>query len=208
MAVSSKKLSSLRMPLVEATPESLAGYGRLVSDPEAQPIEIVTWPAQSWRPVDAGTGNEGGTVEGVFRFWWDAGALHGRNEAVRDQYLLGHLSDAPEGPSLLIRHANYHPDGGQLFHPMAPGPFVAPLALPGDDVKPADFIAFYCDGRQGLYLHPGVWHEAIVPLAPEATFLDRQGRVHARVSCHFDQEFGLELAVPLPQLSDKIGRAP
>jgi len=30
---------------------------------------------------------------------------------------------------ILLRHANYHPDGGQLFFPMEAGPFVAPLTI-------------------------------------------------------------------------------
>jgi len=31
----------------------------------------------------------------------------------------------------------------------------------------------------------------------DAEFDDRQGRVHARVSCHFPEEFGAYLSVPL-----------
>jgi hypothetical protein len=50
---------------------------------------------------------------------------------------------------------------------------------------------------QGLYIDPGVWHEAVVPLAGRAAFDDRQGRVHARVSCTFVEEFGAYLSVPL-----------
>jgi len=40
-------------PLVAATNISLEGYGCLVETPAAFPIEIVRWPAQGWRPVDA-----------------------------------------------------------------------------------------------------------------------------------------------------------
>ena len=106
-------------------------------------------------------------------------------------------AERPERSRVLIRHANYHPDGGQLFFPEARTPFVAPLALPGDDVTPRDFVAFYCDGSRGLYIHPGVWHEAILPLCESAAFADKQGRVHARVSCDFVREFGTYLSVPL-----------
>ena len=56
---------------------------------------------------------------------------------------------------------------------------------------------FYCDGSFGIYFHPGVWHTPALPLAPAAEFDDRQGRVHARVSCHFPEEFGAYLSVPL-----------
>ena len=205
-ALPENSLELFELPLVVATPESLEGYGCLVSDPEAQDIEIVTWPAQGWRPVDEGTGNEGGTTEGTFIFWWGGDLLYGRNEAVGGEYHIGWACE-PERASrevqtasrdrVLIYHANYHPDGGQMFFPLDGKPFVSPLALPGDDVRPEQFKVFYFDGSQGLYIHPGVWHEAVFPLADEARFFDRQGKVHARVSCDFDREFGCLLDVPL-----------
>jgi hypothetical protein len=42
-----------------------------------------------------------------------------------------------------------------------------------------------------------------VPLNDEAEFLDRQGRVHARVSVDFVKEFGCYLSVPLPRRQRK-----
>jgi len=98
---------------------------------------------------------------------------------------------------VLVWHANYHPDGGQLFFPKERSPFIVPLALPGDDLTPDKFVGFYCDGSAGLYFHPGVWHTPALPFSPSAVFDDRQGRVHARVSCHFVDEFGKYLSVPL-----------
>ena len=53
-------LPLVAVPLVIATDESVQGYGCLIDDPTAFEIEIVTWPALGWRPVDAGTGNEAG----------------------------------------------------------------------------------------------------------------------------------------------------
>jgi ureidoglycolate lyase len=82
--------------------------------------------------------------------------------------------------------------------------FVVPLALPGDDVTPEKFITFRCEGGQGLYVHPGVWHGAVVPLDDHAVLLDRQSRVHARVSVDFAKEFGCYLSVPL----DRGGGSP
>lgn len=52
--------------VVDATEESLRHYGLLVSDPRERSIEIVRWPAQGSRPVDADTGDQGGSTEGVF----------------------------------------------------------------------------------------------------------------------------------------------
>ena len=206
LAVPEDNTDIFEIPLVEASAESLKGYGLLVDDYEGTAIEIVPWPAQGRRPIDPGTGDQGGTTEGRFHFRWAGELLYGHNEAVNDSYLLGwsrrpeeasETAERPERSRVLIRHANYHPDGGQLFFPEARTPFVAPLALPGDEVTPGDFVAFYCDGSRGLYLHPGVWHEAILPLSESAAFADKQGRVHARVSCDFVREFGTYLSVPL-----------
>src|SRR5579862_8499258 len=194
-------------PLVVATPESLQGFGLLVDDPETFPIEIVQWPAQGWRAIDANTGNQGGVTEGLFEFCWQGETLYARNNAVGDSYLFG-WSTWPEEASrsaagrrerALIWRANYHPDGGQLFHPLDRQSFVVPLALPGDDVTPERFVTFWCDGSRGLYLHPNVWHGALVPHADQAQFLDRQGRVHARVSVNFVKEFGCYLGASLRQ---------
>ena len=194
-------------PLVIATDESLKGYGRLVDDPKSFAIEIVRWPKQGWRPIDENSGDQGGVTEGVFEFAWREGTLFARNNAVGDSYLFG-WSTWPEEASgdchkrrerALIWRANYHPDGGQLVYPLHGETFVVPLALPGDDVTPERFVSFWCDGSRGLYIRPNVWHGAFVPHADEAHFLDRQGRVHARVSIDFPKEFGCYLGVPLTQ---------
>ena len=193
-------------PLTAASDESLSGLGALVDDPHAFPIEIVRWPAQGWRAVDDGSGDQGGVAEGLFEFEWRGETLFARNNAVGDAYLFGwstwpeeasaHAPGRPRDRALTWR-ANYHPDGGQLVWPIKGESFVVPLAPPGDDVKPEDFKAFRCDGTRGLYIRPNVWHGAFVPHADTATFLDRQGRVHARVSVDFPKEFGCYLAVSL-----------
>jgi hypothetical protein len=194
-------------PLVRATARSLEGYGRLVDDPRDCAIEIVRWPAAGRRPVDPGTGDQGGTAVGTFEFWWRGDIMFGRNTAVNDEYLLGWSRNPGEATTddshraprtqLLLWHANYHPDGGQLFFPHDGTAFVSALALPGDDVTPDDFVTFYVDGGRGLYLHPNVWHEAVFPLATPSRFHDEQGRVHARVSVNFAEEFGVFLAMPM-----------
>lgn len=194
------------VPLIVADDETVQGYGRMVDDPEDCEIEIVRWPAQGWRLVDQDSGDEGGVAEGIFHGRWEGDVLMGRNEAVGGHYVLGWSRDPQEAGTesdgaareqVLLWHLNYHPDGGQLFFPLEAKPFVVPVALPGDDLTPDKVVAFWCDGSRGLYIHPNIWHEGIFPVTDAQRFLDRQGRVHARVSCDVAQEFGVYLAVPL-----------
>jgi ureidoglycolate lyase/seryl-tRNA synthetase len=191
-------LAHVEMPVVTATAESLAGYGHLVDDPAECTVEIVRWPARGTRPIDADTGDQGGTTEGVFVSEWQGDVLYGRNAAVGGHYILAYAqpperarTDHAEPPRrMLLWHANYHPDGGQLFFPLDRRPFYVPLALPGDDVTPERFVCFRFDGRQGLYIHPDIWHEGVFGLAGTQRFFDKQGAVHARVSVAFAREFG------------------
>ena len=152
-------LPLFQVPLVVASDENTKGYGYLVDDPAACDIEIVRWRAQGWRPVDEDSGDEGGVVEGIFHGEWSGDILMGRNEAVGGEYVLGWSRDPQQASAseattprdqVLLWHMNYHPDGGQLFFPMDNKPFVVPVAMPGDDLKPEHVVAFWCDGTRGL----------------------------------------------------------
>ncbi len=198
--------NKIEIPLIEATNQNLKEYGYLVNDFDQCKIEIVTWPKQGWRNIEEGTGNEGGTTEGPFETWWEESILYGRNNAVEHKgeydkdgrYLLGYSSDPDDSSNkftsedpkqIYIWHVNYHPDGGQLFFPEDNKPFISPLALPGDDIQPDNFKAFYFNGSQGLYIHPNIWHEGVFPTKGRATFKGKQGKVHARVSIDLHEEF-------------------
>lgn len=193
------------MPVIDATEDNLRGFGTLVDDPHDFPIEIARWPAQGWRPVDTDSGDEGGTTRGVFVSEWKGDILYGRNEAVGGHYILAYGTEPAEARDdhartptrMLLWHANYHPDGGQLFFPLERRPFLVPLALPGDDVKPEDFVCFRFDGSRGLYIHPNIWHEGVFTASGAQRFHDEQGAVHARVSVDFPREFGCLLEASL-----------
>ena len=58
---------------------------------------------------------------------------------------------------------------------------------------------------KGVYIHPGVWHNAVYthPQHGERrTFFNRQGKVHARVSVNWADEFGVLMQVPLLEPTD------
>jgi hypothetical protein len=193
------------MPVVDATDAALKGYGFLVDDRHQCQVEIVRWPAQGWRTVDDDSGNEGGTTQGVFVSEWRGDILYGSNEAVGGHYILAYAiapsraddTHRRDPDAMLLWHCNYHPDGGQLFFPLEAKPFLVPLALPGDDVRPEHFVCFRFDGTRGLYIHPNVWHEGVFALRGTQRFHDEQGAVHARVSVDFAREFGCLLEAPL-----------
>ncbi|WP_079253617.1 ureidoglycolate lyase [Endozoicomonas arenosclerae] len=196
-----------KVPMIRADAVSFAEYGRIVDNFEQEEIIIETWPAQGWRPVESGTGNEGGTTEGDFEFQRAGELMLARNHAVDGQYVTGWFADPATASAdntenvdysrVLVREANYHPDGGQLFYPKNREPFVALLALPGDDVKPSDFVAFYCDGSFGIQIFPNIWHQPLYPVADYAEFKDKQGKVHACIAVDFVKEFNVYLEVPL-----------
>ena len=195
-----------RVPLLLATDAALAGYGRRVTDFAAAEVTIVTWPQGGWRAVVPGTGNEGGIVADAFVMERRGEVQHATNLAVGRSYVTGWYADPatasesrePADVSRIYTHeANYHPDGGQVFFPRHGAAFVALLARPGDDVRPESFVAFLCDGSFGIHIDPGVWHQPVFPVARQASFDDKQGRVHACVAVNFVAEFGCYLEVPL-----------
>lgn len=209
-ALAAGKVRAHRVPQISATQESLRGYGRIVAEFARERVSIVTWPQPDWRPIVAGTGNEGGIVEDYFVMQRRGEIQHAVNQAVGRSYITGWFNDPaiasearePADTSRIYTHeANYHPDGGQIFCPRDGAAFVALLARPGDDVRPEDFVAFYCDGSFGIHIDPGVWHQPVFPLAPKAMFDDKQGRVHACVAVDFVSEFGCYLEVPLATAS-------
>jgi len=198
-------LTRVTMRVIDATAATLEGYGFLVDDPANCKIEIVRWPAQGMRPVDADTGDQGGTTAGTFISEWKGDILYGRNAAVGGHYILAYAEDPERADSghsrdpkrMLLWHANYHPDGGQLFFPLDAKPFLVPLALPGDDILPEKFVCFRFDGSRGLYIHPNIWHEGVFTTSGSQRFFDQQGAVHARVSVDFAREFGCLLEAPI-----------
>ncbi len=195
-----------KVPLVVADAETLRGYGHIVPDFETGQVTIMTWPQPDWRPVVPGTGNEGGIVEDRFEMVRQGEVLHAVNHAVGRSYITGWFADpataretraAADTSRIYTHEANYHPDGGQIFSPRNGEAYVALLARPGDDIAPDDFTAFYCDGSFGLHIDPGVWHQPVFPVGEQASFDNKQGRVHCCVAVDFVTEFGCYLEVPL-----------
>ena len=70
------------VPLLKATEETVAPYGNLFSDFDAEPCRIERWPAPGWRPVEDGV--SGGVTEGDFSLEWRDGAHHASEQYARE----------------------------------------------------------------------------------------------------------------------------
>ena len=192
------------VPLILGTEETLQGYGRIVHDFHQEEVWIEQWPQTGTRPVCPGTGKGGGVAEGDFRFQWQGEFLRADNMAVGDAgigFITGRLlkdQSFQTSSHVLVRDANYHPDGGQVFYPKTKSPYVMLLAKAGDDITLEDFVAFYLDGSCGFQIAPNVWHQSPYPIEVEAMdFLNKQSAVFACVITDTVREFGKYLKVPL-----------
>jgi len=217
-------LAVLDVPLLEATEENLALIGAsLISGPEERSVangnfQVNKWPVLGWRQLDPDTGDEAGTTEGDFSVHWEGDYFFGHNLGIAssNNYYLDGLSAPPEvaqhcpgtdvpphggGEHIFLWMSDYHPDGAQLFWNAQKVPFTVCLgpAGRGDDIKPQDMKAFRIPAGRGVYFPAGTWHNGVYtrPSLGKQTFLTRQGRVHARVSCSWAAEFGTLLKVPL-----------
>ena len=200
-------LRLLDVPLIRANRDTIKGYGEIVRDPKKQKIEIVPWPLNGSRKLDAGTGIEGGTTEGIFACEWRGNELIGRNEAVGGHYVIG-FRDLPE-TGAARRGAGRGPRAAVALQ-LSPRRRPALLAARRQAVRRAGRAAGRRSrarglhgllvGRQRRHLHPSR-HLARgrVPGDETGRFFDKQGKVHARVSCDLAREFGVLLNVPLPQ---------
>ena len=182
-----------QVPIIEANEENFSKYGNFVHNYPKEKVIIVPWKTSGWRKLEDNTGVGGGIVEGKFVYKYDSQYLHAINHAVGGNYITGIL----DGNTILTCEANYHPDGGQVFYSCNETPFILLLALPGDDVKPENFVGFYFDGTCGCQIKPNIWHQPVYPLVKEATFMTKQGAVHGCVCYESVKEHNVMLEIGL-----------
>jgi ureidoglycolate lyase len=70
-----------------------------------------------------------------------------------------------------------HPLGSQAFYPLHQRPFPVVVAASEGVPGPADIRVFLSNGRQGVNLHPGVWHHYQLTLEQDSEYIviDRAG---------------------------------
>ncbi|KAL3888402.1 hypothetical protein ACJMK2_000770 [Sinanodonta woodiana] len=191
----------VNVPCVVASEKTLPGYGTIIHDFDQADVKISPYPVKGWRQLCPGTGIQGQTRSGYFKYQWIEDLCVAINTSVNWGYMVTGRLQAGVSPQkrtrVLVREANYHPDGGQAFYPCNNEPFIAVLALPTDDIKPEHFKAFYFDGTFGVNLHPDVWHQPLYPITNEAVYKTKQAATYACISMDTVDEFGKFLSIPL-----------
>lgn len=81
--------------------------------------------------------------------------------------------DLPFRISIMERH----PYASQAFYPLHYRPFPIVVAVPGSAPETDRIQAFLSNGRQGINIHPGVWHHYQLSLEQESDYIviDRAG---------------------------------
>jgi len=94
-----------------------------------------------------------------------------------------------------IKLMERHPLGSQAFYPLHDRPFPVVVA-PADELPSASNIhVFLSNGRQGVNLHPGVWHHYQLTLGQDSEYIvfDRSGDGGNYSEHHLDEELILDL---------------
>ena len=94
-----------------------------------------------------------------------------------------------------IRVMEQHPLGSQAFMPLHNRPFPVVVALPDTIPGPETIRVFLTNGRQGVNIHPGVWHHYQLSLAEDSDYIvfDRGGPGQNCEEFHLEQALILDL---------------
>jgi len=94
-----------------------------------------------------------------------------------------------------IRSVECHPLGSQAFYPLHHRPFPVVVAKAGDAPAPGDLRVFLTNGRQGVNLHPAVWHHYQLTLGQDSDYLviDRGGQGNNCREHQFSEEVWLQI---------------
>jgi len=91
-----------------------------------------------------------------------------------------------------VRLLERHPLGSQAFYPLHSRPF--PVIVASSD-KIAEIRVFLTNGRQGVNIHPGIWHHYQLTLGQDSDYIvfDRQGDGDNYEEFWLDEEVFLDL---------------
>jgi ureidoglycolate lyase len=84
---------------------------------------------------------------------------------------LGIYRAEPRELPMALLELERHPLGSQAFVPLRPARYLVAVAGRREEPRPEDLRVFLASGQQGVNLHAGVWHHALLLLDRESEFL-------------------------------------
>jgi ureidoglycolate lyase len=151
-------VETIELPIERATPAALAGYGYVIGEPDTE----------VWGRID---------------YYGDAVQVRTPVQFVSNADLTLNLVTFNRREPV-IRWMEYHSKHTQTFIPLSGRPFVMVLGKPtrrrpdgSMDMSQAELPdlsnlrAFYFDGRCGVCMHVGTWHEVPFPLQDQTHFI-------------------------------------
>lgn len=197
-----KSIKIFNVPIIIANAESLKGYGEIVYNFEKSKVINVPWPKTNGRKLDDNTGDQALETFGLFEFYYEKNYCCAKNNSVPNgDYITGVMVEDEKESNKIIIHtfeANYHPDGGQIVYPCKNDKgFVVLLSKSDDNIKPEDFVAFYCDGSFGIQILPNIWHQPIYPISEKGEYYNKQCSVHGCVTVNTLEEFNTILKLEI-----------
>lgn len=138
------------LPIAPLTRAAFAPYGEVVDPAGVEPQVVNAGTAQRFAPL--------ATVQLV-------------EEIPPSTAMLGLYRAQPRALPLPLLELERHPLGSQAFVPLAPGRYLVVVAGAKTEPGPADVRVFLASGQQGVNLHSGVWHHALLALDRESEFL-------------------------------------
>ncbi|ELR70509.1 hypothetical protein C900_03668 [Fulvivirga imtechensis AK7] len=188
---STKKLKLYECPVVAATVDTLREYGVLIDHFEDLP--------------EPGGDDKDSSV---FNYWWKGNLFYSENETTGKVLQTGaSLFEADGSPlsrdKIYMWEAFSPGNAHQLFYPLRGEDYVLPLAK-GDNVYPEDFTAFYITGGMGVYLHPSVWCNGIIPLTERASFYHQINGTTTNMGFNFSKKLNTLFVIPLQKIKEQF----
>ncbi|WAR17057.1 ALLA-like protein, partial [Mya arenaria] len=192
------------IPVVRATKENLSGYGRFVTNFDEEKVEINPWPVTGPRKARPGTDIIPGVDCSQLTFKYEGNKYVSVKDIGRRMEVgtICEEEQSPDNKYVLVSEITFHPDCGEVFYPKNGDPFIAVLALPGDDLTLEKLKGFYFDGTSGLQALPNVWHQGMYTFGSSAEFLGKQGVLHCVIAANFEKEFGRKVCLKLEKPED------
>lgn len=186
------------VPVIEATEETIKGYGRFIYDFDNEKVVNVKWnKVEGWREIDENTGDQALETEDLFEFYMEDNYYRAINNSVLNG---SYITGVRHNNCIYTQESNYHCCGEQIIYPIQENtPFLLLLSKADDNITPNDFVALkFNNNHTGFAISPNIWHQPLYQLTNnKVVFRNKQCSVHSCVTVNTLNEFNTLLCIKL-----------